>query len=153
MASIPPAAAPTPMPTMAPLERPDELFSLPLGGLDWVGVTLAVVEDDDDDEVEVEDGVAVELIDEVVVVGGDFAAFLNAFSLIVMGVFDVEQALDMVSYTLDTSSASFWPRHCAALMTKPPPLLQRHLFRSGIVDPVHLDASAASYRHGCAFVG
>lgn len=154
MASIPTAAAPTAMPIVAPFERPAELllfpFPFPLPLLAFVSVGVAV--DEPFVAVDVDVAVAVELAD-VVVVTSPFAAFVKSFSLIDIGVFEVSQALDMVLYTAPTSALSFLPRHCAAVMMKPPPLLQRHLFRAAAVSPLHLEDAEAELRQDWAFVG
>jgi hypothetical protein len=50
-----------------------------------------------------------------------------------MGVFEFPQLVDIVTYTPDTSSGSLVPKHCAADLRNPPPLLQTQELNSGTV--------------------
>lgn len=65
------------------------------------------------------------------------------------GVFESEQCVLKASQVLSMSSGSSSAMHFPALVTKLPPLLQRHWFICGTVLPLHRESSEALSRHCC----
>lgn len=65
------------------------------------------------------------------------------------GVLESEQWRLRASQVLSMSSGSSFAMHFAALVTKSPPLLQRHWFICGTVLPLQRESSEASSKHCC----